>query len=171
MIISVTGTPGTGKTEVAKELASLFSYKYVDLNRLAEERGLVTGMDRERGSKIVDTDKLKDLVIQDNSIVDGHLSHFIISDFVVVLRTRPDVLKERISKRGWPLRKVTENVEAEILEVCSFEAYETGQKVLEMDTSKKTPKEVAKSIKALIDNNKSTKEIDWLEKFEHMLTK
>jgi len=171
MIISVTGTPGTGKTEVAKELASLFSYKYVDLNRLAEERGLVTGMDRERGSKIVDTDKLKDLVIQDNSIVDGHLSHFIISDFVVVLRTRPDVLKERISKRGWPLRKVTENVEAEILGVCSFEAYETGQKVLEMDTSKKTPKEVAKSIKALIDNNKSTKEIDWLEKFEHMLTK
>ena len=171
MIIAVTGTPGTGKTEVAKELASLFSYKYVDLNKLVEEKGLVTGMDRERNSKIVDTEKIGELEIEDNSVVDGHFSHFLDADVIVVLRTRPDVLKERLSRKGWPQRKIQENVEAEILGVCAFEAYETGQRVLEIDTSKRDAREVAKNIKKVIDNNKDTKQIDWLEDYEYMLSR
>ncbi len=171
MIIAVTGTPGTGKTKVAKELALLLSYKYVDLNKLAEEKGLVTGMDRERDSKIVDTEKFEELEIPENSVVDGHLSHFINANTIVVLRTRPDILKERLKKRNWPQKKVQENVEAEILGVCAFEAYETGQKVLEIDTSKMSAKEVAKTIKKAIDNNKDTKQIDWLEDYEDMMSR
>ena len=167
MIISVTGTPGTGKTKVAKELALLFSYTYLELNKLAEK--LVTGIDRERGSKIVDTERLGKLEIPDNSVVDGHLSQFLQADVIVVLRTRPDVLKERISKRSWRKEKIRENVEAEILGVCSSEAIETGAKVLEVDTSEKEPVDIAKDIKALIDNNKVTEDIDWLEDYKNML--
>lgn len=171
MIISVTGTPGTGKTEVSNELAAILSYTYVDLNKLAEKKGLVTGFDEKRGSKILDTDRFNELDIPSDSVVDGHLSHLVMADFIVVLRTRPDVLKRRLLVRDWPQKKVMENTDAEILGICSFEAYETGQKVLEVDTTKRNAKEVAKSIKNLINNNKDTKEIDWLEKYEYMLTK
>ncbi len=171
MIISVTGTPGTGKTEVARELAPLLSYNYVDLNRVAEEQGLVIGMDPERHSKILDTDRFGEIFVPDNSVVDGHLSHLITADLILVLRTRPDVLKKRLEKRGWPEEKVMENVEAEILGVCSSESCESGEKVMELDTTGKKPEEVAKSIKALIDNNNNTGEIDWLEEYEYMLVR
>jgi len=169
MIIAVTGTPGTGKTVVSKELSTLLSYKYVDLNKLVDDEGLVTGTDLERGSKIVDTEKFDKLELKGNCVVDGHLSHYLYADVVVVLRTRPDKLKERLEKRDWPAEKIDENVEAEILGVCSSEAHEKFQRVLEMDTSKTGPDEVAKSIKSILDKNKSIDQIDWLEDYEYML--
>lgn len=169
MIISVTGTPGTGKTAVARELASVLSYEYVDLNSLASDKGLVTGTDPVRGSRIVDEEKLSDLELPENCVVDGHLSHYVKPDFIVVLRTRPDQLKERLLKREWPPRKIQENVEAEILGVCSSESQGTGKKMVEFDTSDKDPERSAKIIKSIIVNNKSACEIDWLEDYEHML--
>ncbi len=169
MIIAVTGTPGTGKTEVAKELARMFGYTYLDLNKLAEEKKLIVGLDKKRGSKIVDTEGLKELFIPDKYVVDGHLSHYVQADVIVVLRTRPDLLRKRLLQRGWPDEKAGENMEAEILGVCSSEAFNTGERVLEVDTSDCTPKEAAKTIKDLIDNNKETEDIDWLNDYEHML--
>ncbi len=169
MIIAITGTPGTGKTKVAKELAKLLNYSYVELNKVAEEQGLVIGIDPERHSKIMDTDKFDEIFIKDNSVVDGHLSHLVQADVIVVLRTRPDILKKRLSKRRWRREKVMENVEAEIIGVCSSEACETGERIAEIDTTGKRPRQVAKSIKILINNNKDTKEIDWLKKYEYML--
>lgn len=169
MIIAVTGTPGTGKTEIAKELARLYGYKYLDMNKFAEEKKLIVGLDKERGSKIVDTKGLRELFIPDNYVVDGHLSHYVQADVIVVLRTRPDFLEKRLLQRGWPPEKAGENMEAEILGVCSSEALNTGERVLEFDTSECTPREAAKTIKDLVDNNKETDDIDWLEDYEHML--
>jgi len=166
MKIAVTGTPGTGKTKVSKELSSLLGYEYIDLNKLAEERGLVEGIDKVRKSKIIDTKKLREMDFPDNCIIDGHLSHFIPVDLVVVLRTRPDVLRERLRKKGWLPKKIEENVEAEIIGVCSYEAEEENQKVVEIDTTNKSPEVVAKIIKKMIEKNNFTyKEIDWMEDF------
>ena len=169
MIISVTGTPGTGKTAVAGELAGILSYEYVDLNSLASEKGMVIGRDKQRDSKIVDEEKLSLLEVKDNSVVDGHLSQYVKCDVIVVLRTRPDLLKERLSKRDWLPRKVKENVEAEILGVCSYEAFETGKRVIEFDTSEKDARRSAKIIKTLVLKNKPSEEIDWLEEYDFML--
>ncbi|MEM4053288.1 MAG: AAA family ATPase, partial [Ignisphaera sp.] len=49
-IIVVAGVPGTGKTSVSRELASLTGFQLIELGRYALERGLVTGFDDERGS-------------------------------------------------------------------------------------------------------------------------
>ena len=40
-VIVVSGTPGTGKTTIAKRIAKEKSYKYVDVNRLIEEYKLI----------------------------------------------------------------------------------------------------------------------------------
>lgn len=170
MKIAISGTPGTGKTEVSKELATLLGYKYIDLNKLAEEKGLVVGFDKKRKSKEIDTKKLEELEIDDNSVIDGHLSHFLPVDRIFILRTRPDVLKERLKNKGWNIPKVQENVEAEILGVCSFEAIEENKKIVEIDTTNKKPKDIAKIIKKMIERNKYLeKEIDWLGDYDYMM--
>ena len=50
MIIAISGTPGTGKTEIAKALAAALGYNYVSLNDFCEKAGLITGTDPARGS-------------------------------------------------------------------------------------------------------------------------
>ncbi|MCD6478073.1 MAG: adenylate kinase family protein [Candidatus Aenigmarchaeota archaeon] len=166
MRIAISGTPGTGKTEVSRKLSELLGYEYIDLNKLAEENGLVVGFDKKRNSKIIETRKFKNLKIPENSVIDGHLSHFVPADLVVVLRTRPYILKERLKKKGWPPKKVEENVEAEVLGICSFEAYEENQRVVEIDTTNKSPEVIAKVIKKMVDNNKFiSRQIDWTEDF------
>ena len=176
MKISITGTPGTGKTEVSKELSKLLNYKYIDLNKLAEEKELIVGFDSKRKSKEIDEKKLKKLEIPDNSVIDGHLSHLIPVDLVVVLRTRPDILKKRLEKRlkenDWDRSKIQENLEAEILGICSYEAFEESKKVIEIDTTNKTSENTAKTIKEMITKKQlKTKEIDWLEDYDSMIEK
>jgi len=164
MIVSITGTPGTGKTEVAKRLAQDLHYRLVDLNKLAEEKGLYSGFDEKRNCKIVDIDGLarevkllwrKERIAQGgkaNLVLDGHFSHDMKTDLVVVLRTQPKVLRERLQAKGWTAGKVEENVQAEIMEVIKQEAWETGQKMLEIDTTGKKPEHVVKEIEKAIQS-------------------
>ena len=137
---------------------------------------MIVGFDSKRKSKEIDEKKLKKLEIPDNSVVDGHLSHLIPVDLVVVLRTRPDILKKRLEKRleenDWSHSKVQENLEAEILGICSYEAFEESKKVIEIDTTNKTSEKIAETIKEMITKKQlKTKEIDWLEDYDSMIEK
>jgi polynucleotide 5'-kinase involved in rRNA processing len=59
MIILITGTPGTGKTTISPLLAEKLGCYLVDINQLVEEKQLYTGVDPEKGYKIVDLDSLE----------------------------------------------------------------------------------------------------------------
>ena len=89
-------------------------------------------------------------------IVEGHLSHFLDdADLVVVLRANPSVLEDRLKLRRFNQAKIQENIEAEAIDVCSFEAVEIhGDKVNEIDTSDKTPEEVVNLIIKVINGDK-----------------
>jgi adenylate kinase len=143
MIIAISGTPGTGKTEVAKALADKLGWKLIELNSLAEERGLYSGFDKSRKCKIVDIDGVKKaagLIAREsrNLVLESHYAHDMPCDVAVILRTRPAELRARLVGRGWTKRKIDENIEAEIMEVCKSEALELGRQVLEIDTSSRT---------------------------------
>ena len=72
-------------------------------------------------------------------------------DDVVILRARPDILTKRLKTRNWSDSKIHENVEAEALDICTFEAVERyDKKVNEIDTTNITMEEVADQIIALI---------------------
>ncbi len=90
-------------------------------------------------------------------IIEGHLSHYFPqADLVVVFRTEPTTLSERLRKRGWKEAKIRENLEAEALDICTWEAHEIHQeKVHEVETTKITPEELIDVILDIIDGKKS----------------
>jgi adenylate kinase len=155
MIILLTGTPGTGKSTVARILSRKLGYKLIELNKWITEkaRESVLSYDKARDTKQVDVDilekSLKD--IRDNVIIEGHLSHLLsIGDVVVVLRAHPRVLRERLA--SFKDAKRRENIEAEALDICLIESLEKydSSKVFEVDTTNKKPEEVAVDIQEIL---------------------
>ena len=151
--VCITGTPGTGKSEIAKRLAKELGWEMVELNELAKKKGCIAGYDDKRECKEVDVDRLAKEVdkMEGNLVLESHFAHYMPCDAVFVLRVDPSELKERLKKKGWKEEKIKENIEAEITEVCKSEALEEGKKVYEIDTTNKSPEEVVEEILKVIN--------------------
>lgn len=153
-VIIVTGTPGTGKTELALELARQMKYRYIDVNEVIEKEKLKEGFDQKRDTSIVDEAKLSKALVKlakkgKNLVIDSHMSHCLPAKYAnlcIVTKCDLKALKKRLEKKKYKPSKVKENMEAEICEVCLSEAKEAGHNVLVVDTSVKKPKELAKAI-------------------------
>ena len=166
MIILITGTPGTGKTTISPLLAEKLGCYLVDINQLVEEKQLYTGVDPEKGYKIVDLDSLEgelhkivDVTLNESNciIIEGHLAHYFpVAEWVIVFRTDPNVLKGRLEQRNWGELKIRENLEAEALDICTWEAYQIHTtNVHEVDTSGLTPEEAVNTVFEIISGKKS----------------
>ncbi len=141
-IIIVTGTPGTGKTTLAKSLAQKLGFDYLDLKEVILEHHLDEGFDKERDCVIVDVNKLSPIVIdiiksnENGLVIDSHLSHFLPKEYVdvaIVCKCELKELKRRLDERGYHEEKVRENLDAEIFDICLNEAKEAGYEVLVYD--------------------------------------
>lgn len=155
MIVAITGTPGTGKTEVAKAFSRRMKWPFFSLNDIAEKNDFYQGYDKERMVKIVDTDKLREEVNvlaseNRNIIIESHYAHDMPCDVVIVLRTEPSVLRKRMLEKGFHAEKVAENLEAEMMEVIKDEAAEANANVHEIDTTRKTAEEAAREIEKIV---------------------
>ncbi|MEM2878492.1 MAG: adenylate kinase family protein [Candidatus Hadarchaeales archaeon] len=177
MVIAVTGTPGTGKTVFAEKLSGELNAGLIRINDLIEKRKIYE-LDRD-GTKIVEVKALKRELKKEISkfegtvIVEGHMSHFMqAATHVVVLRTSPEVLINRLESRGYSARKVMENVEAEALDIILWEAVkEHGiKKVFEIDTTGKKVDECVRIFLSALKRKSKLKpgRISWLEKYLNM---
>jgi adenylate kinase len=155
MKIALTGTPGTGKSTVAPLVDE--GFRVLDLNALIKDR-YNQGSDPERKSLIADLDRLDEYVesLEGDYIIEGHISHLLPVDRIVVLRTAPGVLRERLAKRGWSKAKIEENLEAEALDVILVEALEMSRgrgrprNVYEINATDMSPEEVAEAVRQII---------------------
>lgn len=153
MIIAVTGTPGTGKTSVATLLADMLGYEYVAVNDVVNAASVETRPDPDRDTLAVDPDNVVaelQRVVADDAVLDGHLSHHFPADITVVLRCHPDELGTRLQNKGWEQDKIAENVEAEVLDVVLRQAVDQRDRVHELDTTGKTPEQVAEAVKKIV---------------------
>jgi adenylate kinase len=176
----VSGTPGTGKTTIAKELARRLSYKFIDIGKLAENEHIYTGLDAERNTRIIDEQRLAKRIGVEITASNGRIvvsSHYAeivnpkLVDRVIVLRTHPDTLRERLRERGWSTQKIKENLEAEILGVCSFNALRKygKERVYEIDTTNMTSDETLKVALEIIGSKGQPYvigSINWLTELE-----
>lgn len=152
MRVAVTGTPGTGKTTVTEELSS--DIRVVHLNECIEDNdALVQDIDTERLSKIVDLPAVDDVFAnKDTILIESHLAHHFDVDVIIVLRCHPTELERRLQKRGMGTNKISENMEAEALDVILIETLEKhdSEKIFEIDTSEQSITAVAEQIDSVI---------------------
>ncbi|MGM5484653.1 MAG: adenylate kinase family protein [Nanobdellota archaeon] len=160
--VLVTGTPGTGKSTLAKKLSLSFKKKLINLTDFARKHDLFERYDRERDTYEVDTEKLAKILkeeiakSEDTILIEGHLAHYLpeeMSPACIVCRTELKQLKERLTKRGYSQEKVRENLDSEIFETILTEARENGHKIIEIDTTGKPEETLEKAkerLKALI---------------------
>jgi adenylate kinase len=158
--IGITGTPGTGKSTVSRELEG----KVVDLSEYVREENI--GEKNEKGEMEVDVEELKRKAPEESEdqdlILEGHLAHFLDLDYCIVLRTRPDVLEERLGERDYSSEKVRENLESQKLDLILSQAVENQEKVYEIDTTDKSVEEVAEEIRLAIEEKKERYGVvDW----------
>jgi len=179
-VILVTGTPGVGKTSISRLLASKLDAVYVNLAELVERERLISGVDKARETLIADTPRVSKRVreiiksSERDVIVDGHYAVDVVPckdvHVVFVLRRDPDDLKGLMENRGFKERKLWENLAAEILDVCLWDAVSAcgSDKVCEIDVSGKRIEEVVEDMLLTLERRRKCQVgiVDWLGKLE-----
>jgi adenylate kinase len=180
-VILVTGTPCVGKTSVARLLASKLTALYVNLTDLAIHENLTIGKDEERGSTIVDEERMEKRIGEivkktdkENIIVDGHYAVNVVPlrliTSVFVLRRDPVELRKLMKQSGFSDRKLCENLASEILDVCLVDALNMvgPKKVCELNVTGRSVEETVQEILHLLNNPHKCQVgiVDWLGKLE-----
>jgi adenylate kinase len=176
------GSPCVGKTTVSQQLASKLNALHIDLAELVIKEKLSSGVDKKRETLVADRTKLSKRVQQitrqhrqyRDIIIDGHYAADIVSakkiTKIFVLRRHPEELKKLMEKRCFKERKIRENLAAEILDVCLYDAIKAVgfDKVCELDVTGKANGEVVSHIVAILDERKpcTVGVVDWLRKLE-----
>jgi adenylate kinase len=174
MLIVISGTPGTGKTTIAKLVAKKLGATLIDTDYLLKEYKIGTGMDEKRHSKIIDTKKLAEAAVKEAqkhpvTVFEGHLSHFAAADLTIILRTEPGQLSLRLKEKGWGSEKIKENLEAEVIDEITSECFRK-KNVIELDTTDEFPEIIATLIVRAIKEDRirerySPGHIDWSDKY------
>ena len=180
-IILVTGAPGVGKTTISNKLACQLDARYIGITELVKKEKLITSIDEERKTLVADTKKVAkrlQYIISEqegNIIIEGHYVVDVVPkkqvNTVFVLRRDPHKLKNVLENRGYPEKKVWENLAAEILDVCLCDALSAcgADKVCEIDVSGKTLETVVDEMILVLEKKQKCRvgTVDWLGKLEN----
>jgi len=179
-VIAVTGTPGVGKSSTSKMLASKLGAMLISLGELVEKEKLYSEVDEKSGSLIPDikrlSKRLREIISNSKQgvVIEGHYSVDVLPKskvhLVFVLRRHPEELKTILEGRGFRGEKLWENLMAEILDVCLWEAVRRHgtQKVCEIDVTGRILEDIVEDMIATINNKGECKTgfVDWLGQLE-----
>tara|TARA_Y100000768_G_scaffold334106_1_gene274683 strand:- start:1061 stop:1603 length:543 start_codon:yes stop_codon:yes gene_type:complete len=170
--LALTGAPATGKSSVCA-LLDRDDFDIVTVEELAVEHECIEEVDIGDGARPIDIEILSGILQklwveppQKLTFIDGHLSHLLPVDGVVVLRCRPDILRSRMNERGYEDTKSESNVEWELIG-GPWNEYHSAVPWTEFDTSKIPAESIVKLIRAWISDGFKPMTpdtgIDWIE--------
>jgi len=152
----------------------------VEIGKLSLEEGLTLGFDKQRGCHIADIEGLEKFLVEKFSGIRGfiafeapftvRLRRPLTPRVIFILRCEPRELAKRLQDKGYPPRKILENVWAEILDYPLQEALNTynPKKIHELNMSfKKTGKAAEEAVEILRRRRiPSHGRINWLKALE-----
>ena len=119
--IALTGAPGTGKSTLALEMQGA-GLEVDSVERLAEEHGFIGDIDPSDGARPIDIEKLSNVLENEwapsdsnEAFIEGHLSHCLPVDAIIIIRCSPLILEARLAARGYSVEKISSNVDWEII--------------------------------------------------------
>jgi len=164
-LIIITGTPGTGKSTLAKYLGERIGAEVIGANEIAKRYGYEIGKDGY-GTSIIDMKKLEKKINQiamEHSkkkiplILEGHLLSGISVDnaIVIVMRAHLTTLIKRLEKRGYPFGKIRDNIISEAINLCCSDSRKRCGRVYEVLCSRSSNAEALRIIRYGRGKNKS----------------
>lgn len=175
-MIALTGTPGTGKTSICHAVmlrtpASKQRPSFEEVSDLAL-RLRCGRMVRGAGRPCVSVDigaltrKLREHMDGEvYTVLVGHLSHLLPVDEIILLRCNPSELERRLRARGDSEGSISQNADAERIDLILLEAIESGKPIYEHDTTDEVPDASAKWVMRVLKGavKPSYGKIDWLK--------
>ena len=146
-LLVITGSPGTGKSTLAKLLVSALGLLHIDLHELIEsDSELSADFNIKKDCYDLNMDRVEKLVrskldanVGKVMVLDSHVAHLLPGELiigVVVMKcVNLKVLEQRLLERNYSTTKIKENIDCEIFDVCLDEAVELGLPLLQIDSS------------------------------------
>lgn len=142
--VLITGTPGVGKSKLLKYIEvklgqkNLFDFKYVKLSKVITQKKLFKEWNEEYNVPEFDEDMVIDhleplMTDKGGIVLEFHSCSFFPErwfDLIVLLRTDNSELYERLAKRKYKEKKITENINCEIHGVLKEEVTSSYKKEL-----------------------------------------
>lgn len=161
MNLLLTGTPGTGKSTIAKSLAEKSEFTHLDVSDIIVKEKLYDSYDEEYDTYVFDEDLLlkwlKPLIKKGQILLDTHQCGIFPSkwfDLVIVLKTDNTILYDRLKFRNYNDKKLEENIDCEIMEINTHEALETFGKDKILFLENKTHEDIEKNVDLILQNVK-----------------
>lgn len=129
-LIACTGSPGTGKTTLCSSLPMVLSMAHI-----AEQEGCLGAVQSDGAAEIDIAALVDSWQAPGSAIIDGHLSHLLPVEAILILRCHPEVLRKRLEERGYSPEKVQANVEIELLGGPWNDLIADERPILEIDCS------------------------------------
>jgi len=148
--ILITGTPGVGKTSMSILLADEIKnslgldYTVINVGELIHKSKLYDNWNNDFDVPEFNEDKVLDALecVKDGGyIVDFHTADFFPEHWfklVVLLRCNNTELYDRLNQRGYKEKKITENIECEIMDVLADEVKNSysSSRIIELNNEK-----------------------------------
>ena len=157
MRVVVTGSPGVGKTSVARALGKILKCGVLNERQLALEKG-IGRWDESEDELVIPVAEFGKVVGavfagEKDIIVEGHLlcELKLKPDFVVLIRADPELLEARLRGRRYSEEKVQDNVFCEGIDYCKkhVERNYSKERIVEVQSGKSIKETLDRIIKGL----------------------